>query len=271
MEIVGYISAILIGLSLGLIGGGGSILTVPVLLYLFHLDERLATAYSLFVVGLAALVGGIQKSRQGLADLKTAAIFGAPAIAAVFFTRYIIVPAIPDVIFTINDFDFTRRIFMMGLFAVLMIIASISMIMGRKDDGITDGPIIYNYPIILVEGIIVGILTGLVGAGGGFLIIPALVMLSKLPMKLAIGTSLLIIAVKSLIGFIGDVLKYEIDWTFLLTFSALSIVGIIIGNLLSHKIHGNHLKRGFGWFVLVMGIYILIKELFLTNGATVGH
>jgi len=262
MELVGYLSAILIGLSLGLIGGGGSILTVPVLLYLFHLDEKMATAYSLFVVGATALVGGIQKQRQGLADLKTAAIFGIPALAAVFFTRYIIVPAIPGVIFTIGSFEFTRRILMMGLFSVLMIVASFSMIRGSKDIEVHH-PNSHNYPLIILEGLVVGILTGLVGAGGGFLIIPALVILGKLPMKLAVGTSLLIIAVKSLIGFVGDVLLYDIDWQFLMIFTAMSVVGIFIGNILSHKIHGDQLKKGFGWFLLVMGIYILIKELFL--------
>ena len=264
MELVGYISAILIGLSLGLIGGGGSILTVPVLLYLFHLDEKLATAYSLFVVGATALVGGIQKQRQGMADLKTALIFGLPAIAAVFFTRYIIIPAIPDVVITIRHFDLTRRILMMGLFAVLMIVASVSMI--RDKNGMeAKGPIHYNYPIILIEGLIVGVLTGLVGAGGGFLIIPALVLLSRLPMKLAVGTSLLIIAAKSMIGFIGDVLRYEIDWQLLLTFTSLSVLGILVGNRLSRQVHGNHLKKAFGWFVLVMGIYILTRELFFTG------
>lgn len=269
MELIGYISAVLIGLSLGLIGGGGSILTVPVLLYLFHLDEKLATAYSLFVVGTTALVGGVVKQRQGLADVKTAIIFGIPALAAVFFTRYIIVPAMPDVMFRFGDFALTRRMFMMGLFAILMMAAAISMIRGRKDVAVT-GPRHYNYPLIILEGIVVGILTGLVGAGGGFLIIPALVILGKLPMKLAVGTSLLIIAVKSMIGFIGDVLHYQIDWTLLMIFTALSIVGIIVGNILSHKVNGDHLKKAFGYFVLVMGVYILARELFL-NGAPVHH
>jgi uncharacterized membrane protein YfcA len=268
MELVGYISAILIGLSLGLIGGGGSILTVPVLLYLFHLDERLATAYSLFVVGATALAGGIQKQRQGLADIKTAVIFGIPAIAGVFFTRYTIVPAIPDVIITFGNFELTRRILMMGLFAVLMVAASISMIRGKEGMEV-EGPLHYNYPLIVIEGLVVGVLTGLVGAGGGFLIIPALVLFSRLPMKLAVGTSLLIIAVKSLIGFIGDVLNYQIDWQLLMLFTALSIVGIFIGNILSHKIHGDHLKKAFGYFVLVMGIYILARELFFNGGAAV--
>lgn len=269
MEIVGYISAIFIGMSLGLIGGGGSILTVPVFLYLFHMDERLATGYSLFVVGTAALIGGIQKQRQGNADLKTAIIFGIPAVAAVFFTRYTIVPAIPDVLFTAGDFDFTRRMLMMGIFAVLMVAASISMIRnGSAKAEEVDATIkrTYNIPLIIVEGIVVGVLTGMVGAGGGFLIIPALVILGKLPMKLAVGTSLLIIAFKSMIGFIGDILNYSIDWQLLMIFTALAAVGILLGNALSNKVEGRHLKKGFGYFVLVMGIYILTKEFFL-NGS----
>ncbi len=271
MEIVGYISAIVIGLSLGLIGGGGSILTVPVFLYLFHMDERLATGYSLFVVGTAALIGGVQKQLQGNADWKTAVIFGIPAVAAVFFTRYAIVPAIPDVLFTAGDFDFTRRMLMMGLFAILMVAASVSMIRngtGEQTDGSTVGKLQYNIPLIAVEGIVVGILTGMVGAGGGFLIIPALVILGKLPMKLAVGTSLLIIAFKSMIGFIGDVLNYTIDWKLLMIFTALAAVGIILGNAISHKVEGRHLKKAFGYFVLVMGIYILAKEFFLNGTIT---
>lgn len=262
LEIIGYVSAIAIGLSLGLIGGGGSILTVPVLLYLFHLDEKLATAYSLFIVGTTALVGGIQKHNQGQANLKMALIFGIPAIISVFFTRYIIVPSIPDELFTLAGYVVTRRILMMGLFAILMVIASVSMIRGNGDYEVKEDAR-FNYPLIIMEGLVVGLLTGLVGAGGGFLIIPALVILGKLPMKLAVGTSLLIIAIKSLIGFIGDVLHYQIDWQLLLIFTGLSIVGIFAGNALSHKINGDKLKKGFGWFVLVMGIYILIKELIL--------
>lgn len=262
MEIVGYVSAVLIGLSLGLIGGGGSILTVPVLLYLFKLDEKLATAYSLFVVGTTSLVGGVQKHRQGMADLKMAVIFGIPSIAAVFFTRYVIVPAMPDVLWTIGTFELTRRIFMMGLFALLMVGASITMIRGKKDIEVPEnGSRSYKIVPIVLEGLVVGTLTGLVGAGGGFLIIPALVLFGKLSMKLAVGTSLLIIAVKSLVGFVGDILHYDIDWNMLMIFTAMSVVGIFIGNVLSHKISGDKLKKSFGWFVLVMGIYILIREL----------
>jgi uncharacterized protein len=264
MEIAGYIASVLIGISLGLIGGGGSILTVPVLVYLFGIEPVLATAYSLFIVGSTSLVGALPKYRQGLLSIKTAIIFGAPAIAAVYATRKFLVPAIPQELFSVGTFMITKPLMLMLLFAVLMVVASYSMIKGKKEDeNGKGGPMHFNYPMILLEGAVVGVLTGLVGAGGGFLIIPALVLLSKLPMKLAVGTSLLIIAAKSLIGFLGDIGHQPIDWTLLLIVTALAIGGIFIGNWLSHKVSGDKLKKGFGWFVLIMGIYIIIKELFL--------
>ncbi|MFN4286575.1 MAG: sulfite exporter TauE/SafE family protein [Lacibacter sp.] len=264
MEIIGYLASILIGISLGLIGGGGSILTVPVLVYLLGVEPVLATAYSLFIVGATSLVGAVPKYRQGMVSLKTAIIFGAPSIAAVYATRKFIVPAIPNELFSLGSLTITKPILLMLLFAVLMVFASYSMIKDKKDKGNGEtGEQRFNYPMILLEGTVVGILTGLVGAGGGFLIIPALVLLSKLPMKQAVGTSLVIIAAKSLIGFLGDIGQQDIDWVLLGSVSALAIGGIFVGNWLSHKIDGNQLKKGFGWFVLVMGIYIIVKELFL--------
>jgi uncharacterized protein len=264
MEIAGYIASLIIGLSLGLIGGGGSILTVPVLVYLFGIDPILATAYSLFIVGSTSLVGTIPKYKERMVNLNTAIIFGIPSIIAVYATRKWIVPAIPHKLFTIGNTAFTKPVVMMLLFAVLMALASISMI--RDKNGATEeipSEQKFNYPLIILEGLIVGMLTGLVGAGGGFLIIPALVLLSKLPMKQAVGTSLLIIAMKSLFGFLGDLSHTTMDWKLLLTVTALAIGGIFIGNRLSRKIDARKLKKGFGWFVLVMGIYIIIKELFL--------
>lgn len=264
LTIFGLLASTVIGISLGLIGGGGSILTVPVLVYLFNVDPVLATAYSLFIVGLSSLVGAFPKYKAGMIDLKTALVFGVPSIIAVFLTRKVLVPAIPSTLFEVAGVSVTKALAMMILFAVLMVAASVSMIRDKKkEEQAAEEPRVFNYPMILLEGAVVGVLTGLVGAGGGFLIIPALVMLSKLPMKQAVGTSLLIIAAKSLIGFTGDVMENadQMDWTLLSVVTSLAVVGIFVGNQLSKKIDGSALKKGFGWFVLVMGIYIIIKEL----------
>lgn len=260
-QLLGYLGAFFIGVVLGLIGGGGSILTVPILVYLLYINPVTATAYSLFVVGISALVGAIRNMQKGLVDFRTAIVFAIPAFIAVYSTRKYLVPAIPEELFYVGDFLITKDIGIMLFFAIVMLVASISMIKSKRGDSeVTDG-VSYNYPLIIIEGLVVGVLTGIVGAGGGFLIIPALVLLAKLPMKKAVATSLLIIAIKSLIGFLGDVENLEIDWAFLLIFSGLSILGIFFGIYLTKFIEGKKLKKGFGWFVLIMGIYIIFKEL----------
>lgn len=261
-QILGYASSFLIGISLGLIGGGGSILTVPVLVYLLGVEPVTATAYSLFIVGLSSLVGAFPKYREGLVDLRSAVVFGIPSIAAVFATRRFLVPAIPAELGAVAGVAVTKGMLMMLLFAVLMVAASVSMIRnGRPQHPETSSrERRFNYPLILLEGAVVGVLTGLVGAGGGFLIIPALVLLSGLPMKQAVGTSLLIIAAKSLIGFLVDATAYTMDWRLLSIVSAIAMAGILAGNRLSRRIDGDRLKKGFGWFVLVMGLYILFRE-----------
>jgi uncharacterized membrane protein YfcA len=262
-QIMGYFGALLIGVVLGLIGGGGSILTVPILVYVLAINPVTATAYSLFVVGTSALVGAFRNMQKGLVDFRTAIVFAIPAFIAVYTTRKFIVPAIPEALFPVGDLMITKSIAIMVFFAIVMLLASFSMIRNNRKDTTEIVAVVYNYPLIVVEGAVVGLLTGLVGAGGGFLIIPALVLLAKLPMKKAVATSLLIIAIKSLIGFIGDVENLDIDWTFLLSFSAISMVGIVLGIYLSNFIEGKKLKKAFGWFVLVMAVYILIKELVL--------
>ena len=276
MEILGYIGAVVMGLSLGLIGGGGSILTVPILVYLFQVDAVLATAYSLFIVGLTSLVGSVSHVRLGNVHWRTAIVFGIPSIISVFLTRSYLVPRIPDPIMTFGQdpsggaaLVITKSVGLLLLFAVIMVMAAYSMIKPAKKSGTDtlsnaeDVQPQFNYPLILAEGAIVGVVTGLVGAGGGFLIIPALVLLAKLPMKQAVGTSLMIIAAKSLIGFVGDMSGDEvIDWNFLAVFSSIAVVGILLGSWLSKRIPGEELKPAFGWFVLVMGTYIIIKELF---------
>ena len=261
IEIFGFVGALLIGLVLGLIGGGGSILTVPILVYALSLNPVIGTAYSLFVVGATSLVGAIKNLMKGMVDIKTAIIFAVPAFVAVYLTRAFLIPAIPDELFQVGSLMITKNLGIMLFFAVIMLLASVSMIRNKRKETDEEVAIVYNYPLIIVEGFIVGTITGIVGAGGGFLIIPALVLLAKLPMKKAVATSLLIIAIKSLIGFLGDVQNLDIDWPFLLTFTALSIVGIFIGIWLNKFIDGKRLKKSFGWFVLIMGIYIMYKEL----------
>lgn len=263
-EILAYTLALVIGAVLGLIGGGGSILTVPVFVYILGFKEELATAYSLFVVGIVALVGAVKFIQKKEADLKTAIVFAIPAIPAVYLTRKYVVQAIPEVIFTSGDFQLTRGMFMMLLFAVVMVIAGISMVKRKKDNSAIESPDKprYNFPMIFLEGIVVGVVTGLVGAGGGFLIVPALVIFAKIPMKMAVGTSLVIIAAKSLLGFLGDLGQgYNIDWNFLVLFSVISIVGVIVGAYFNSKVPAKQLKKGFGWFVLAMAVVILTKEM----------
>jgi hypothetical protein len=260
--LIGFASAIMIGVSLGLIGGGGSILTVPMLVYILGIEPVLATAYSLFVVGSTSLIGSFTYMKKSLVDYRTAFVFAVPSFITVFLTRKFLVPALPDPIFSIGEMAIPKNIAIMVFFALVMLAASYSMIKGKKNTVIdVDSKVKFNIPLIAVEGAVVGLVTGIVGAGGGFLIIPALVLLARLPMKMAVGTSLLIIAAKSLIGFLGDLGNQVIDWRLLLIFTSLSIFGIFLGSALSKKINENFLRQGFGWFVLVMGLYIIAKEL----------
>ena len=261
MEYLGYFISIIIGLSFGLIGGGGSILAVPILVYLFHINPEQATSYSLFIVGITAMVGSYSHYKLGNLKIKAALVFALPSVLSLLFVRDVILPRIPSIVFTVNSFEVSKNLMIMIVFAFLMIAASISMIRRStpKEIVIRDGSI-----RIAAIGLLVGFITGFLGAGGGFLIIPALLFFANLPMKQAIGTSLLIIFINSLIGFAGDVLKgNEIHYELLLTISAIALIGMFIGTYLSKKIDGAKLKPAFGWFVLVMGIYIIIKEFFL--------
>jgi uncharacterized protein len=259
MEILGYFASIAVGVILGMLGGGGSILSIPILVYLFHVDAVMASAYSLFIVGITSLVGAIPKYRDHLVDIQTGVWFGVPSIAAIFATRKWIVPAIPDIILQVGTFTLSKRLVILGLFAVLMMAASFTIIRGRKKPQI-DGRE-SRARLLVLEGILIGFLTGAVGAGGGFLIIPALVWLTGLPFKTAVGTSLFIIAINSLLGFVGDVLNYEMEWGFLLSLTGLAVVGIFIGNKLQKRVSAMRLRTAFGWLVLVMGSGILLREV----------
>jgi len=266
LEITGYVLAVFVGVSLGLIGSGGSILSVPILVYIMAVNPIAATAYSLFIVGSSALVGGIKKALNGEVDFKTVAVFGVPSIVAVFLTRSYLVPNIPEVVFSTSLFELTKPIAIMILFAIVMIMSALKMIQAGRVEKEHMASIKNKYLKIIIQGLIIGVVAGTVGAGGGFLIIPALVLLVRMPMKIAIGTSLFIVAVQSLIGFIGDLMQDStMDWHLLLLFTLCSVIGIFIGNYLSKKISGEKLKKGFGWFVLAMGVYIIVKELFLNK------
>jgi uncharacterized membrane protein YfcA len=263
MEIAGYIAALLIGVSLGLIGGGGSILTIPVLVYLFHIQPTMATGYSLFIVGCSSLAGAYKNYRRGNINFKAAFYFGIASIITVVLIRKLLMPVIPEELFTIGAFIITKSLATMVLFAVIMIIASLNMIKKEATaPGDKQDRTIYLNKA-LIRGVEVGILTGLLGAGGGFLIIPVLIFSFHLSMKDAIGTSLLIIAMNSLFGFAGDLFHHQFDWTLLLPLTAIAVTGTFIGRRLGQDLPGEKLKKWFGWFVLLMGIYIIIHEIFL--------
>lgn len=260
MEILGYAASVLIGISLGLIGGGGSILTVPILVYFFAVDPVLATTYSLFVVGITSSVGAFSHYKKGNVDFKIALLFGIPSLAAIFTMRKWVMPAVPHHLLNIGNFELTKGVLLMLVFALLMLAASVSMIRKNKIENGTFGKV--NKYRLVIQSIVVGVITGFVGVGGGFLIIPSLVLFASLPMKKAVGTSLMIMTISSMLGVLGDVSAHTtINYRFLTVFSGFAIIGIIAGSYLVKYINDAKLKPAFGWFVLVMGIVVLINTL----------
>lgn len=263
METMAYLASILIGISLGLIGGGGSILTVPVLVYMFGISPLISTSYSLFIVGSTSLVGAYTNYRKGLVQIKTAMLFGLTSITTVYIIRRFLIPLIPYDLFRIDGFLVTEPVLTMILFAVLMTVASIGMIKGKeKESGCLECNLKGNVVKLLLSGIGIGLTTGLLGAGGGFLLIPTLVLVLGMPMREAVGTSLLIIALNSLIGFLGDLGHFTIDWLFLLKVTLIAVSGVLVGGMISKNVESDQLKKGFGWFVLAVGIFIICRELF---------
>lgn len=259
MEILGYISLFCVGLVLGTLGGGGSILSVPVLVYLFAVDAVMASAYSLFIVGTTSLVGTLLRYRAQRVDVRVGITFGLPSLAGIFCTRKWIVPALPDLIVQFGEWQLTRRLLILGVFAVLMMLASL-VLLTRKERAVHENTSPSGISL-MVAGLLTGFLTGLVGAGGGFLIVPALVYFAHADFRTAIGTTLLIITVNSLSGFLGDILNYSINWYFLLGITGLAVVGILVGTRIAWYLPVAGLRKLFGWFVMSMSLWILIREL----------
>lgn len=267
--IIAYSLFLLIGLILGLIGGGGSILSVPVLVYLMHYPAEVATGYSLFIVGITSLIGGFAFIKRGDINFESLVQFALPSLVTVFLVRKYLIPSLPDVFFSIGDFIVTRQVFIMIIFALLIVFSSYSMIKKQKTNYRNDAmweefsksPVRVYFVILLA--IMVGFLTGFVGAGGGFIIVPVLLFFLRVPVKKSIGTSLCIIALNSLVGFTGNFGHFNINWSLLLTASAICIAGILLGNMISVKISAHKLKPAFGWFTLIVGIFVMIKEFFL--------
>ncbi len=265
LVLAGYGLAIVIGVTMGLLGGGGSILTVPVFVYFLGINPVLATAYSLFVIGTTSMVGAGRSVFDGNVNFRIAVGFAVPSFISIYLTRRFLIPALPEVMLETGDFLMTKGMFMMLFFALLMLVSAVSMIKGRTSlEQKKPEELSFSYPKIASQGAVVGLLAGMVGAGGGFLIIPALVLFSKVPMKMAIGTTLLIISFNSLIGFMGDVQNTTIDWSFLLPFTGFAIIGILIGVYLTKFFSGSKLKKGFGVFVLAVAAFIVIQELVLS-------
>ncbi len=298
MELIGYLAAVIMGLSLGLIGGGGSILTVPILIYFFKQEALIATTESLFVVGAAALLGAIINAKKGFVDFKTGFNFALPSFLGVFLVRKFFLPSLPNSIQITNELVITKAFLVLVSFAILMILASRAMIKsgkassakapakpspakvpttkftpadlaaGAQLDPASSTPNTsapqknFNYFSVVLNGFFVGCTTGFVGAGGGFLIIPALVILLRLPMKIAVGTSLTIIAANALFGFAISFGDQAIQWPLLLSIFFLGAIGMLLGNHYSTKINEAKLKKGFGYFVLLIGSLILAEQIF---------
>lgn len=265
LQIAGFSASLFIGVSLGLIGGGGSILTLPVLVYVLHINPVLSTAYSLFIVGTTALVGSVNYIRRNLINYPVALAFMLPSFITVIIARRLILPQIPESIQLTSAIHISKGVALLMVFALIMLVAAFAMIKDRSveaDPAQNEG---HNYKRVALDGALVGLVTGLLGAGGGFLIIPALVVFARLSMKQAVGTSLLIIAINSLIGFATGLDRQAIDWTFLVEFTTVAVVGISFGSWATRYIEGASLKRAFGWFVLVLSLSIMGHELFFQS------
>lgn len=269
---LGYFVGLVVGIVLGMLGGGGALL-LPAMLYLFHYDLKFATAYTTILVGVTALFGILPRLKQNLIDIPTVIALGIPVSIGMLLVRLWLFEAVPNTFFSFGSFDVTKKIFVLTIFVVLLFLSFATMVglIGKNLRSKTklreDNPVAY-YASMIVSGLLIGIIPGFSGAGGGVLIVPLLVILFALPMKTVIGTSLTIIAMKSFVGFFGgDAIRLgsEIEYGFLLKFSVLMVVGVIVGSKWSHKIDAERLSQIFAWFLLVLGIFIVVYEGFYNS------
>lgn len=256
MELAGYLLSLLIGLSLGMIGGGGSVLTIPILVYFFKIEPVLATGYSLLIVGATSAAASVQKWKRREVNVRVAITFGIPSLLTVFLIRTFIIPVLPEIIEVTDSINIYTGKLMLVLFSLLMISAAIGMLKPQK----IERPVLPETQGLVLLGVTVGFVSGLLGAGGGFIIIPALIFYASLDIKVAVGTSLVIIALNSLIGFTGDLSHHPINWATLLNITILSITGTFMGNWLSGTLPSKNIKIIFAVFILGTGIVMLLKE-----------
>ncbi|MEV4765484.1 sulfite exporter TauE/SafE family protein [Micromonospora chokoriensis] len=239
--------AVLIGVSLGLLGGGGSILAVPLLVYVADLPAKEAIATSLLVVGATSVVGVIPHARAHRVRWRTGLIFGLAGMTGAYAGGRL-AGLIPG------------GVLLTG-FAVMMLATAVAMIRGRRDADGRAAPHELPVPRVILDGVVVGLVTGLVGAGGGFLVVPALALLGGLPMSVAVGTSLVVIAMKSFAGLAGYLSSVHIDWGLAAAVTAAAVVGSLVGGRLTARIPADILRKAFGWFVVVMGVFVLGQQL----------
>ncbi|HEX6226987.1 MAG TPA: sulfite exporter TauE/SafE family protein [Chryseolinea sp.] len=259
MEFFGYFALVAIGIVLSLVGGGGSILSVPVLVYLFSLDIVTASSYSLFLVGTTSLLGSVLKQKQQHIDLKSGLMFSIASILATFLTRKWILPGIGEEIEIADSLIVTKRVLILSIFALVVIVSSLTILF--KNSRHRADPDKTRLKFLFPVGFVTGILVGLVGAGGGFLIVPALIFFAGVPFNVAVATTLLVIGFNSLFGFLGDLMNYRINWMFLLSITALAILGMLLGNRYSSKIPTRFLCVSLAWLMLTIAVLILVTEI----------
>jgi uncharacterized membrane protein YfcA len=262
METLGFVAIFFMGIVLGLLGGGGAILTVPILVYVFQINPTLSTTYSLFIVGAASLLGSFVYFYKKEINIKIAAAFSITSTTGVLFSRVIVLPNIPDLVWNQASLYITKDILILTIFSIVMISASYTMISKSLQPKIETDARATNIYFIFLIGITVGVTAGFVGAGGGFLIIPALMTFASLKMRTAIGTSLLIIAIQSLIGFGSDFYQnVVIDWQLLKNLVFTSVLGLFVGLFINKEVQEKKLQLSFGILVLIMGLFILLQQI----------